>query len=189
MATPQYCDDVQIIRQIVERDQAALGRLYDRYARVMYSLAFKMLNSVEEAEEVVLDVFSQAWRDAHRYDSDRSRVDSWLFLMTRSRALDRLRKHQRRSRVVDVATTKAQVTMSYVDNVPTEELLIVERRELVTAALAQIPEEQRQMIEMAYFQELSQSEIARRTNLKLGTIKTHIRLGLSKLKGLLVQHS
>ncbi|MEO0825672.1 MAG: sigma-70 family RNA polymerase sigma factor [Cyanobacteria bacterium J06639_16] len=185
MATLQSSDDARIIRQIVERDQTALGQLYDRYARVMYGLAFKMLNSVEEAEEVVLDVFSQAWRDAHRYDAARSRVDSWLFLMTRSRALDRLRKRQRQSKVVEVATIKAQSAPAQTLNLPEEDLLIAERRSRVKSALTQLPEAQRQVIEMAYFQGLSQSEIAQRTDLKLGTVKTRIRLGLSKLKGLL----
>ncbi|NER80198.1 MAG: sigma-70 family RNA polymerase sigma factor [Leptolyngbya sp. SIO1D8] len=188
MTALQSNDEVQILCQIAERNQAALGHLYDRYARVMYSLAFKMLNSVEEAEEVVLDVFSQVWRDAHRYDAKRSRVDSWLFLMTRSRALDRLRKRQRQSKVVEVATVKARSTPVSREDTPEEALLVVERREQVVAALAQIPKEQRLVIELAYFQGLSQSEIVQRTHLKLGTVKTRIRLGLSKLKELLAQH-
>ena len=179
------CDEAQLIRQIVERDQAALGQLYDRYARAIYSLVFKMLNSVQEAEEVVLDVFSQVWRDAHRYDVERSRVDSWLFLIGRSRALDRLRKRQRQSKVVEAATIGARSANPYGVNAPEEDLLIVERREQVISALAQLPKEQRQVIELAYFQGLSQSEIAQRTAMKLGTVKTRIRLGLSKLKGLL----
>ncbi|MDJ0705294.1 MAG: sigma-70 family RNA polymerase sigma factor [Leptolyngbyaceae cyanobacterium MO_188.B28] len=185
MATPPSSDDEHLIRQIAERDQVALGRLYDRYARILYSLAFKVLNSVEEAEEVVLDVFSQVWRDARRYDAARSRVDSWLFLFTRSRALDRLRKRQRLSRVVEVSTTKAQTIDNYEDNTPEQALILGERREQVTRALSQLPEEQRRVIEMAYFQGLSQSAIAQRANLKLGTVKTRIRLGLNKMKGLL----
>ncbi|MEM9905143.1 MAG: sigma-70 family RNA polymerase sigma factor [Cyanobacteria bacterium P01_D01_bin.44] len=175
-------DELPLIRQIIERDQTALSQLYDRYARVMYSLAFKMLGSVEEAEEVVLDVFSQVWRDAHRYDASRSRVDAWLFMITRSRALDRLRKRQRQSKVMEVATVAAQGTDVEKTDLPEDNLLITERREQVTAALGQLPPEQRQIIELAYFQGLSQSEIAQRTGLKLGTVKTRVRLGLNKLR-------
>ncbi len=185
MPAPHFCDEAQLIRQIVERDQAALGQLYDRYARVLYSLAFKMLKSIQEAEEVVLDVFSQVWRDAHRYDATRSRLDSWLFLITRSRALDRLRKRQRQSKVVEAATLKVRATTTDGRNAPEDNLLRVERRDRWTAAGARLPEEQRQVIELAYFHGLSQSEIARCTASKLGTVKTRIRLGLSKLKGLL----
>lgn len=177
--------DTQLICQIIERNQAALDQLYDRYARVMYSLAFKMLNSVEETEEIILDVFAQVWRDAHRYDASRSRLDSWLFLITRSRALDRLRKRQRQSKIVEVAKLKAQSTVTCDGNRPEEVLLIRERREQVMAALAQIPVEQCQVIEMAYLQGLTQAEIAQQTNTKLSTVKTRIRLGLTKLKTLL----
>lgn len=178
-------DEALLIRQMVEGDQAALSQLYDRYARVMYSLAFKMLGSAEEAEETVLDAFSQAWRNAHRYDASRSRVDSWLFLMTRSRALDRLRKRKRQSRTVEVATVAAQSVGSESTNLPEEDLLITERREQVGAAMVQLSQEQRQVIELAYFHGLSQSEIAKRTGMKLGTVKTRIRLGLNKLRGIL----
>ncbi|MEO0491260.1 MAG: sigma-70 family RNA polymerase sigma factor, partial [Cyanobacteria bacterium J06659_2] len=102
-----------------------------------------------------------------------------------SRSKARLRKRQRQSKVVEVATIKAQSAPAQTLNLPEEDLLIAERRSQVKSALTQLPEAQRQVIEMAYFQGLSQSEIAQRTDLKLGTVKTRIRLGLSKLKGLL----
>ncbi|MEM7793034.1 MAG: sigma-70 family RNA polymerase sigma factor [Cyanobacteria bacterium P01_C01_bin.118] len=172
-------DETELINRMVQGEQAALGQLYDRYARVMYSLAFKMLGSVEEAEEVVLDVFAKAWRTAARYDASRSRVDSWLFLMTRSRSLDRLRQRQRQTKVVEAATNTAQISSS---NLPDDELLIAERRTVVTEALAELPAEQRVVIELAYYKGLSQSEIAKQTGLPLGTVKTRIRLGLRKLK-------
>ncbi|NEP11542.1 MAG: sigma-70 family RNA polymerase sigma factor [Symploca sp. SIO1A3] len=185
MSRQQQSDEILLIGRIRQREQAALGELYDRYARVMYSLAFKILGSVEEAEEVVLDVFSQAWKNADCYDATRSRVDAWLFLMTRSRALDRLRKRQRQSKVVEVATATAKTVTSQTLKTPEEDLLISERREMITAAMVKLPQEQRQVIELAYFQGLSQAAIAQRTGMKLGTVKTRIRLGLSKLRGLL----
>lgn len=175
-------DETELISRMVQRDQTALSQLYDRYARVMYALAFKMLGSAEEAEEVVLDVFAKAWRTAARYDASRSRVDSWLFLMTRSRALDRLRQRQRQTKVVEAATNTAQISSS---NLPDDALLIAERQTVVTEALAELPTEQRIVIELAYYKGFSQSEIAKQTGLPLGTVKTRIRLGLRKLKQLL----
>ncbi|MBX2863796.1 MAG: sigma-70 family RNA polymerase sigma factor [Leptolyngbyaceae cyanobacterium MAG.088] len=179
MVKLQTKDETELISRMVQGDQAALSQLYDRYARVMYSLAFKMLGSAEEAEEVVLDVFAKAWRTAARYDASRSRVDSWLFLMTRSRSLDRLRQRQRQSKVVEAATNTAQVSSS---DLPDDALLITERRTIVAEALAELPEEQRIVIELAYYKGFSQSEIAKQTGLALGTVKTRIRLGLRKLK-------
>ncbi|MEO0432496.1 MAG: sigma-70 family RNA polymerase sigma factor [Cyanobacteria bacterium J06656_5] len=179
MAKLQFKDETELIQRMVQGDQGALSQLYDRYARVMYSLAFKILGSVEEAEEVVLDVFAKAWRTAARYDASRSRVDSWLFLMTRSRSLDRLRQRQRQTKVVEAATNTAQVSSS---NLPDEALMIGERRTFVTEALTKLPDEQRLVIELAYYQGYSQSEIAKYTGLALGTVKTRIRLGLRKLK-------
>ncbi|MEM8612651.1 MAG: sigma-70 family RNA polymerase sigma factor [Cyanobacteria bacterium P01_H01_bin.105] len=179
MVKLQSKDETELIGRMVQGDQAALSQLYDRYARVMYSLAFKILGSVEEAEEVVLDVFAKAWRTAARYDASRSRVDSWLFLMTRSRSLDRLRQRQRQTKVVEAATKTAQVSSS---DMPDEALIINERRAVVAQALSNLPDEQRLVIELAYYQGYSQSEIAKKTGLALGTVKTRVRLGLRKLK-------
>ncbi|MEA5463835.1 sigma-70 family RNA polymerase sigma factor [Leptothoe sp. PORK10 BA2] len=172
-------DETELIFGMVQGDQTALSQLYDRYARVMYSLAFKILGSVEEAEEVVLDVFTKAWRTAARYDASRSRVDSWLFLMTRSRSLDRLRQRQRQTKVVEAATNTAQVSSS---NLPEDALMIDERRMVVIQALTELTDEQRLVIELAYYRGYSQSEIAQQTGIALGTVKTRIRLGLRKLK-------
>ena len=179
MVKLQSKDETELIGRMVQGDQSALSQLYDRYARVMYSLAFKILGSVEEAEEVVLDVFAKAWRTAARYDASRSRVDSWLFLMTRSRSLDRLRQRQRQTKVVEAATNTAQVRSS---DMPDEALIINERRAVVAQALSNLPDEQRLVIELAYYQGYSQSEIANKTGLALGTVKTRVRLGLRKLK-------
>ncbi|MGQ9873274.1 RNA polymerase sigma factor [Leptodesmis sp.] len=91
MVSQPVSDDSSLIKRITQQDDTALAELYDRYARVLYAVAFKSLGSKEEAEEVVLDVFSQVWRIAERYDSRKARVDTWLFMLTRSRVLDRPR--------------------------------------------------------------------------------------------------
>lgn len=184
MTIQNVVDDLSLIRQITQQSQAALSQLYDRYARIMHAVAYKMLGSVEEAEEVVLDVFSQVWHRADTYNADRGRVDAWLFLMTRSRSLDRLRSRQRQEKVVSASTDAVQIQPQAV-NLPDENLMIQDRRDRVLAALAKIPEDQRKVIELAYYQGLSQSEIVAQTGLSLGTVKTRVRLGLSKLRGIL----
>ncbi len=184
MVQVHSAEDWPLVEAIGQQNQGALSRLYDRYARVLYTLAYRILGSAEEAEEVVLDVFSKVWINATTYDPSRGRVDHWLFMMARSRALDRLRSRQRRDRVVDVSTQQAQVEPISTP-LPEEDLVIQERRDRVQGALAQIPAEQRTVIELAYFSGLSQSEIATQTGLSLGTVKTRTRLGLTKLRTLL----
>ncbi|MBF2072245.1 MAG: sigma-70 family RNA polymerase sigma factor [Synechococcales cyanobacterium C42_A2020_086] len=177
-------DDVVLLQRIGQRDQVALSKLYDRYARVIYAVAHKSLNSAEEAEEVVLDVFTQVWQIAVHYDAQKARVDTWLFMLTRSRILDRLRKLQRTAReTIASLTAHGQSPMQTHD--PVEEAVIAERRLRMQTALNRLPQEQRQLIELAYYQGLSHREIAAQTNLPLGTVKTRIRLGLTKLRMLL----
>jgi RNA polymerase sigma-70 factor (ECF subfamily) len=182
MTTPPTSDEVSLIARIAQQDQSALSFLYDRYARIVFGIAFKSLSSVEESEEVVLDVFSQVWRTAARYDATKGRVDTWLFMMTRSRVMDRLRSRQRSAKTETASVEALQIQTFRASVDPIEDALISERRTQVLDALRQIPEEQRQVIELAYYQGLSHSEIAAQTGLSLGTVKTRIRLGLSKLR-------
>ena len=140
------------------------------------------MRSAEESEEVVLDVFAQVWQIADRYDPLKGRADIWLLMLTRSRVLDRLRKLQSRThasgRVLDIA--EIQVPSSGVE--PLDAAVLLERRERVIAVLAQLPNDQRLVLELAYYQGLSHREISRKTGISLGTVKTRIRLGLLKLR-------
>lgn len=173
-------DEISLIRRIAEQDQIALSLLYDRYARIIYTIAYRILNSSEESEEIVLDVFTQVWRIAKNYNSKKARVDTWLFMLTRSRALDRLRSHARFNKAI-TASEDALMMHSYPDN-PEQDVLIQERSSYVKACLEKIPNEQRLVLELAYFSGLSHSEIAAKTGSSLGTVKTRIRLGLKKLR-------
>ncbi|WNZ26465.1 sigma-70 family RNA polymerase sigma factor [Leptolyngbya sp. NK1-12] len=181
MAAPSSPESA-IIERIAQQDQIALSELYDRYARVIYAVAYKSLNSVEESEEVVLDVFAQVWRIASQYKPEKGRVDTWLFMLARSRILDRLRSLQRVSKKTMASVEAAQIQFNQHTVDPVEDALIGERRTQVLAALEQLPVEQRQAIELAYYSGLSHSEIAAATGLSLGTVKTRIRLGLTKLR-------
>ena len=182
MATEPPSNEADLLIRVAQHDQAALSELYDRYARVLYAVAFRSLKSTEECEEVVLDVFAQVWRTAVRYDKSKGRVDSWLFMITRSRVLDRLRGLQRVTKVTLASENFAETQTPNPGVDPIENVLISERRDRVLAALSQLPEEQRQVIELAYYKGLTQSEIAAQMNLSLGTVKTRIRLGLNKLR-------
>jgi RNA polymerase sigma-70 factor, ECF subfamily len=184
-APPPPLDDSTLLIRIANQDQAALSELYDRYARIIYAISFRSLRSAEESEEIVLDVFAQVWRIADRYDTTKSRVDTWLFMLARSRMLDRVRKLQRSipasGEVLDI--TEIQAPASGVD--PFEAAVVCERREQVLLVLNQLPNEQRLVLELAYYQGLSHSEIALKTGISLGTVKTRIRLGLNKLRSAL----
>ena len=171
-----------LLTKIADGDRSALSDLYDRYARMIYAIAWKSLNSVEDCEEVVLEVFAQIWKIADRFDLSKGCVEQWIFTLARSRILDRLRKLQRLNKVHAAISSGKEIEFPTVSVDPIEAIEIVERQQQVLAALSQIPPAQRQVIEMAYYQGLTHTQIAAATGLSLGTVKTRLRLGLSKLK-------
>lgn len=178
-------NEALLIQQIAQRDEKALSLLYDCYASILYSLAFRILGSKEEAEEVILDIFMQVWQNPQKYNAERGSVDTWLFLLTRSRSLDRIRARQRQTKAVQASTRKIQYDPVSAHPTPDENLLIAERQDRVGYALEQLPFEQRQALELAYFKGLTYSEIGAVTGKTLGTVKTRLRLGLNKLRSLL----
>ncbi len=171
-----------LLTKIAAGDRTALAQLYDRYSRMIYAIAWKSLKSVEDCEEVVLDVFSQVWRIANRFDLNKGSAEQWLFTLARSRILDRLRKLQRLTKINEAVVAGKEIEFPIASVDPIEAVEIVERRQQVLTALDLIPPEQRQVIELAYYHGLTHSEIATHTGLSLGTVKTRLRLGLSKLK-------
>ena len=171
-----------LLTKIAEGDRSAFSDLYDRYSRIVYAIAWKSLHSVEDCEEVVLDVFAQVWRIADRFDVNKGCVEQWIFTLARSRILDRLRKLQRLKKVDDAIALEKEIECSPLSVDLIEAVEIGERRQQVLAALSQIPPAQRQVIDLAYYQGLTHTEIAAATGLSLGTVKTRLRLGLSKLK-------
>ena len=173
--------DVTLLHLIAQRDEAALASLYDRYRLILFGLLVRILNSREEAEDVLQEVFMQVWRRAADFDERRGRPFTWLVTLTRSRAIDRLRMLASRERL---ATSAA---LSEADEVSDAALdaFRSEQREIVAGALAQLPEEQRRALVLAYFEGLTQSEIAVRLSSPLGTIKTRMRSAMIKLRELL----
>ena len=170
--------DSELVARAAAGDERAVGLLYDRYGTVLYAVAFRVLGERADAEEVVLEAFTQAWRDAPRFEPGRGSVAGWLTTIARSRALDLVRARTRRSRITAAAAAAAPAAPPGPDSALDHE----ERRREVRRALDALSPTQRQAIELAYFEGLSQSEIAERLQEPLGTIKTRVRLGMQKLR-------
>lgn len=173
-------ETITLVGQIAQGDQGALARLYDNTNRLVYGLILRVLGDTGAAEEVLLDVYSQVWRQAAAYDLHRGSPLAWLTTIARSRAIDRLRagwQTQQRQESLDVVTDRETAA-----NSPEENTVLSERQHLVKQALAQLSAEQREVIELAYYSGLSHTEIAERLGQPLGTVKTRTRLGMIKLR-------
>ncbi|MBD2461119.1 sigma-70 family RNA polymerase sigma factor [Oscillatoria sp. FACHB-1407] len=179
-ANPQL-SDLDLLNALREGQLNALGILYDRYASLVYGLALRILSNSEEAEDVTQDVFLTLWhRDA--YNPARGSLSSFLITMARSRSIDRLRSRQTRTRFFQ---RWGQTVSTETSATPLEQATLKERSQRVRDALGQLPEPERQVLEIAYYEGLSQSEIAKRLNTPLGTVKTRSRQGLLRLRRLL----
>jgi RNA polymerase sigma-70 factor (ECF subfamily) len=180
-------EDRECLRRLAGGDGDAAARLYDRHARAVYSLVLRIVGDEADAEDVVQDVFAQAWRQAARYDASRGVVGAWLLMMARTRAIDKLRNRRARP---DTQGADSQATL---DGMPTSvpdvtsTIIDAETAKRVQSALAGLPLLQRLVIELAYYEGLTQREIADRLEEPLGTIKSRLRLGLLKLRDTLAE--
>ena len=165
---------------IATGDQTALARFYDLTNRAAFGLILKILNDRPNAEEVLLDVYSQVWRQAGFYNSERGTPLAWLMTIARTRALDQLRSGKQEKLRKESLETVADPRSS--EHNPEETAVSTEHQRLVRKALAELSPEQRQVIELAYFSGMSQSEISLHLGQPLGTVKTRVRLGMIKLK-------
>jgi RNA polymerase sigma-70 factor (ECF subfamily) len=172
--------DRDIVQRMSDGDAEALGALYDRHARSMYSLALRIVRDRAAAEDVLQETFAQIWRQAARFDVNRGSVVGWLLTVTRSRALDRLR----RARVSLPTADPELVARELPDQAPgvEVELLSAEQAARVREALAALGDDQRVPLELGYYEGLSQSEIAAKLGVPLGTIKTRMRQALRRLR-------
>lgn len=170
-------------RRIVERmaagDGDALRELYDAHARAVYSLAIRILRSQSDAEDVVQEVFVQAWRSAARYDATRATAVGWLLMLAKSRAIDRLRSRHARPELSDEANAPEPADTGAAPDI---QVVRGEQATRVKAALDQLPLLQRTALELAYYEGLTHAEIADHLEQPLGTAKTRIRQGLLKLR-------
>ena len=172
-----------LIAAIAAGDRDAFGRFYDLTAPMAFGLIRRVLRDPEAAAEVLQEVFWQVWQDAPRYDPTRGTPEAWLVMRAKTRAIDRLRSIRRRDRTF-VAPADESVARRREDPAPNP-AVVAEDRGLIQTALAQLPEPQRRVIELAFFEGLTHSEIATRLGEPLGTVKTRARLGLDRLRGVL----
>lgn len=173
-------DDERLIRLITESQEEALAQLYERYNRLVFSLAFTIVNDRATAEEITLDVFMRVWQKAGTYRADQAKVSTWLTHITRHHAIDVLRRRAVRADQYAVQWEEGIYAESPQQD-PQESAELSMRRERVQAALAQLPPDQKQAILLAYFGGLTQSQIAETLKQPLGTIKTRVRLAMQKL--------
>jgi RNA polymerase sigma-70 factor, ECF subfamily len=173
--------DRAALDRLARRDESALAELYDRHARLIYSLALRILRDQGDAEDVVQEVFAQVWDQAGRYDQARGNVAGWLVMLARSRAIDRLRRRQSRPETPNVEPDALEIP----DATPLadDQLLASSRAVAVRAAMDGLPLLQRIAIELAFYEGLTHVEIAERLEQPLGTVKTRIRQGLLALRG------
>lgn len=174
-------DELHLVERLRARDEAALDTLYERYAGVVHAIALRIIGQPADAEDVVVDSFWQVWQQSENYDASRGQVRSWIVTIARSRALDRLRV-LRRSPLADAEEVKVAGREVAGDDNPEQAAWLSQKSSIVRAAMASLPREQRQALELAYYLGLSQSEVAERLGEPLGTIKTRIRLGMMKLR-------
>jgi RNA polymerase sigma-70 factor (ECF subfamily) len=162
-------------------DHLALGELYDRHARLLYSLALRILRERADAEDVLQEAFAQVWRQAARFEAARGTVAGWLVTVTRSRALDRLRRRRLQPEGVADFQWFAQAVPDPGRGLDLQ-LVTAEQAERVRAAVTALPDDQRVPLELAYYEGLSQTEIAAKLGVPLGTIKTRMRQTLRRLR-------
>lgn len=164
--------DLELMGRIARRDVDALGALYDRHAAACLALSAQVLGDRAEGEDVLQEVFLRIWEEPERYSPARGSVDAWLIATVRSRAIDRLRRRIARVRAVERAS----------DATPRFALAPGRTSSTVVQAVQQLPLDQREVIELAYFEGLTQTEIAARIGQPLGTVKSRVRLGMAKLR-------
>jgi len=168
---------------VADGDQSALTVLYDSTSRLVFGLVLRVVTDRASAEEVLLDVYTQVWRQASTYDAKRGAPLAWLMTIARTRGIDRLRsgkhEHQKKESLDAIGEITATTASPEADTVSSE------RRQLVRTALDSLSVEQREVIELAYYSGLSHSEIALQLGQPLGTVKTRTRLGMMKLRDML----
>lgn len=177
--------DRDLLLRAADGDQQAIAALYDRYGEVLYAVAYRVARQRADAEDAVVEAFTQAWRDASRFEASRGSVAGWLTMIARSRALDIVRARNRRERITTSASSResdGMLAMGSSPADPADSYDSTERKRRVQTALETLSPPQRQAIELAFFEGLSQSEIAQRLEEPLGTIKTRVRLGMLKLR-------
>ena len=170
---------VHLIQRAASQDREAFSQLYDRYSSLVFTLAMRMLRVRDDAEDLLQEVFVQVWRQAGNYSQERGSPEAWIVNITRSRAIDKLRSIRRREKSFVLTDDPARAEST--DNVETS-VAESEAKLAINSALANLPQAQRRVLELAYFDGLTQTEIAVKLREPLGTVKTRMRAGIQRLR-------
>jgi RNA polymerase sigma-70 factor, ECF subfamily len=173
---------LHLIQQVAKQDRDAFSQLYDRFSTLVFTLAMRMLKARSDAEDLLQEVFVQVWRQAQSYSAERGSPEAWIINIARSRAIDKIRSIRRMQKSFVLTDDPAQAESS--DNVESS-AAESETRLAMNSALANLPDTQRKVLELAYFDGLTQSEIADRLAEPLGTVKTRMRSGIQRLREIL----
>lgn len=172
-------DDIDLIQKITTKDQRALATLYERYGSIVYGLAYRILQNPGRAEEVTQDTFMKVWKQAESWDSEKGKLSSWILTITRYTAIDLIRKENR-------TVTQVSVPLEILSNTQGNPSTINDPRwhdgRLLRNLMTELPTEQAELIELAFFHGYTHSQLAENLDLPLGTVKTRLRLGLQKMK-------
>jgi RNA polymerase sigma-70 factor (ECF subfamily) len=185
LRTQTDSDDIELLRAVARGDERAFASVYGRYSAILFGLLVRILHDRQEAEDVLQEVFLQVWQRASSFDASRGRPFTWLVTLARSRGIDRLRSLGSRERAALASAAESPEEASDAE----DEAVRSERGGVVRSALAEIPEEQRRALLLAYFEGLSQTEIAARLGQPLGTVKTRMRSGMMRLRERLRAHA
>ncbi len=177
--------EIELLRRIGQGDRQSFDQLYDRFSRVLFSIAYRLLNNQQAAEDVLQEVFVKIWEKAPLYDPARGKPLTWAVTLTRYRALDLIRSTQRRGALYENVKNETQADEKFDDQDSFMAVVAGEQHAFVREAIQKLSDDQREAIELAFFGSLTQTEIAERLQQPLGTVKARIRRGLIKLRGLM----
>jgi RNA polymerase sigma-70 factor (ECF subfamily) len=175
----EQTEEIDLIRRINARDQQALSAFYERFANLVYGLALRIVQNTSLAEEITQDTFLKVWNQAHRWDPERGSIVTWLMTITRYTAIDRLRKEKTPWTAIDLE----DVLEFMGKDSPFDDPMWHDDR-LIRSLIQQLPDDQRQALELAFFGALTHTEMAEQLQLPLGTVKSRVRRGLQKLREL-----
>ncbi len=177
--------DALLVGRIQRRDETALSALYDRWVDRVYAVAYHLLHDDGEAEDIVERTFTRIWQDASRFDSARGSAAAWIVVIARSHALSRLRVLRSRERQDEIQTGYADGPVMAAS--PLQDVEASEDQERIDHAVSRLPEDQERVVRMTFFEGLTQTEIAARLGVPLGTVKTRVRLAFAKLRDSLAE--
>ncbi|MBL9154481.1 MAG: sigma-70 family RNA polymerase sigma factor [Verrucomicrobiales bacterium] len=178
-------EDHQLMQRIASGDHDAFDAFCDRYSPLIFSTAYKVLNHAQDAEDVAHDVLLSVWQKADSYEPTKGTLVTWICTTTRNRSIDRVRSVQRRSAMHDRYESRQEIELPEAQASGRDEVFLSDARQILESAVVELSPEQREVIEMAYFEGLTQRQIADRLNSPLGTVKARIRRGLQRLQGMI----